>query len=71
MVNGPLVQLRVVMVLGHVQELKRSLQQMAVPNVVAQEQRQKLATLEYAQVLKYLNLYQIISKYYSKVEYTF
>ena len=63
MVDGPLVRLPVVMVLGHVQELNRSLQHMALLNVVAQEQRHKLAALQHVQVENYLKLYQMISRY--------
>ena len=39
--------------LGHVQDLKLPLQQMAEIHVVAQQQRQKVAALIHAQVVKY------------------
>jgi hypothetical protein len=49
MVRGPLVLLHVVMVPGHVQELKLPLHKMAVLRVLVQTQKQKYATMEHAQ----------------------
>ena len=53
MVNGPVVLLHVVVVLGHAQELKLPLHQMAVLHVRAQQQRQELATRMHVQVVKH------------------
>ena len=56
MVNGPLVLLRVMVVLGHAQEPKQEQEPMAVLLAVDQQQRAKLATLKHVQVLKYSDL---------------
>ena len=53
MVNGRLVLLRVMAVLGHVQDQKLLLHQMAVLHVVDQQPRQNLATLKHVQVAKH------------------
>jgi hypothetical protein len=51
MANGPLALLPVVVVLGHAQDRKLSLQQMEVLHVLAQTQRQEFATLMHVQVV--------------------
>jgi hypothetical protein len=51
MANGPIVLLRVGLVLGHAQDLKLPRKEMAVHHVLDQQQRQRLATLMNAQVM--------------------
>jgi hypothetical protein len=53
MLKGPLVLLRAMVAIGIVLDPKLRLQQMAVLNVVDQQQRQKAAALMHAQVVKY------------------
>jgi hypothetical protein len=55
-VNGQLVLLRVVVELGHAQDLKLPLHLMAVLNVQAQPQSLDLAIPMHVQVVKYLKL---------------
>ena len=67
MEHGPLVLQRVVKVLEHAQDLKLPLQKMVVLHVVAQQQRQKHATLKNVKVVK-IKRYNLITLILNRVK---